>query len=223
MARNARLTKLLLIISALLLISTVAVCTPVLLRVVNFVQDLSIGLGTPPPTSPEALLLDTSDLPEGWSRGYSSVQEEYNRLAELFDSAYDAESVDFLHQNSSDFERQGVYNRAGADHIIARFGTLQRAQRGYAQQVRYWSAYYDNLWIQPPDWTYTSSADEYHFGCIREEGLQGEIERCKIIARYGQYLSEFWLLTNLTDTSYEELEQIMRAIDDNFDEITENN
>lgn len=207
-----------LLTSFLLLLSCLWVCVglafvlsagPIFRTIVGI--SLERNRATAPPVPPEDLLVPLAAFPREWSYSVRSGR----RLSEMY-SAFDAAGQWYTHPNDAEFGR--LHIGGPAFHAVARYLTVKRARQNFAGVVDYLVLGDLQEWRPPPNWDYTSTlADDYFFGCRVDHEPRGyNTERCHVIARYGPYISDFWVAINYTDMTYAELEKIMRAIDAEF-------
>lgn len=204
------------LLSMALLCIGVSVCACVLTLLlvgVNVAPRLIALRPQVPRVIPEALLLDIAAFPGGWSYGVRMSEREANRF---FAGQYDA-AAQWYEAESEGEKRQG-----SAIHFVGRYSSEWLAHRNYQELASDYFRSSDRAttqWAEPPGWDYSPRSNEFRVGCAVESGAQGTVERCRMVARYGKYVSMFWLEKGLGSTAQADLESIARSIDATFSKV----
>lgn len=153
---------------------------------------------------------------EAFTQDWEGTRFTEHRVTDLFLLAASGAIQWFDHPNNTKY-REGGYAEA-ASHTVASFRSVTFAHLDYLRLSSQWFQEQNPLteWDIPADYQSTI-ADEYQVGCAVLPLFHGQDnEVCVIVARYGQYVSEFWVLKEIAEMTDEELITILEEIDANF-------
>ncbi len=104
-----------------------------------------------------------------------------------------------------------------ADHFVLHYPSESKAENGYATEFS--SGFNDNRstidmpWQTPPELSYASTyADQFHVACTINN-VAGQNQVCKVIARYGKYVTIFQVM-NFDAISLDEFNDVVKYLDE---------
>jgi hypothetical protein len=173
-----------------------------------YLMDGFARLGPVPTTPPEELLLDPSAFPPEWYSVTEPADRTSRVTSSLFNRYYDATGQWYDYPGSVQ----------SAFHAVARYSSIERAQRNYLQLVEM-SSPADYQWHNPlAEELLELGADEHYFACLLGYGseLGEQIVNCTSIARYGSYVTVLDVHIDPPHMTYNGILRLLQAIDDKF-------
>jgi hypothetical protein len=159
----------------------------------------------------QQLILPLSKLPEKWYSEYSS-----NDAIELKDVYIYANKIITREYSYDDQDQYSI----GASHILALYGSEECAKQDMDQLI---GAYPNKVeWAPLIFWKYKSThADEYQFAAVFPYRYSGDpigsyVVHIVVLARYGTVISVFFLNSQTTDITPDQVKEIVLALDEQF-------
>jgi hypothetical protein len=148
------------------------------------------------------LVVDVSAFPQGWKVEFGpSHPPPGKQLEDEIEGVY----VQFVADDSG----------ATATHAVLKYQNGLQAAVSFFTSDEFRNR--DSMvgpWAVPQDWSYTSlTADRFRFGCAEIEVL-GRSSICHAVAQYDEYVSVFRIRVSSESMPLEDLERILRAIDE---------
>jgi len=155
------------------------------------------------PFKATALLLDVATFPTSWrqtsSGRISSGPLGGSMAIERFETFFDSSDALAFHQ---------VYRYACSPQAIHEYGELRKAEYKDTPRGSDWK-------VPAIASTWNTFADESYLAC----GTSGSEQRCKAIARYEEYVVEFYSHMSSTTFSLSDLQSVLKTMDSNIGRV----
>jgi hypothetical protein len=167
---------------------------------------------SPPAQQPETFLLAADAFPERW------IAEEFSDNEQFDNASAGASQLYILVPNPALRRNDHV-----ASHRVYSFSSFTFAHKAYAALINEWS-YERVITLDTGEWSIPTElanvhpqADESLERCTRAAfRFEQPVELCVVVARYGQYVSEFWYIRDLAALTSDDVNTIFTTIDTNF-------